>query len=50
MFLLIMGGKTLAERNIRGMEETQEMINFTIKHNITADIELIGIKCVLQDL
>ncbi len=31
---------------IGGMEGTQEMINFTAKHDITADIEVIPIEYV----
>ncbi|CAN1231578.1 Alcohol dehydrogenase 9 [Linum grandiflorum] len=35
------GRKTVAGSNIGGMKETQEMIDFAAKHNITADIEVI---------
>ncbi|KAF3339828.1 putative mannitol dehydrogenase [Carex littledalei] len=41
-FSLIMGGKVLAGSAIGGIADTQEMIDFAGKHNITADIELIG--------
>ncbi|CAN1231564.1 Alcohol dehydrogenase 9, partial [Linum grandiflorum] len=40
-FSVIMGRKTVAGSNIGGMKETQEMIDFAAKHNITADIEVI---------
>ncbi|CAI0419739.1 unnamed protein product [Linum tenue] len=40
-FSVIMGRKTVAGSNIGGMKETQEMIDFAAKHNITADIEII---------
>ncbi|XP_077222594.1 cinnamyl alcohol dehydrogenase 2-like [Tasmannia lanceolata] len=38
---LLEGGKTVAGSLIGGMKETQEMIDFAAKHNITADIELV---------
>ncbi|XP_078175673.1 putative cinnamyl alcohol dehydrogenase 5 [Carex rostrata] len=41
-FSLIMGGKILAGSCIGGIADTQEMIDFAGKHNITAEIELIG--------
>ncbi|KAI3847440.1 hypothetical protein MKW98_032766 [Papaver atlanticum] len=40
-FPLIMGRKMVAGSGIGGMKETQEMIDFAGKHNITADIEVI---------
>lgn len=40
---LIMGRKLVAGSCVGGMKETQEMINFAAKHNITADIEVIPI-------
>ncbi|GMP32555.1 hypothetical protein CsSME_00006257 [Camellia sinensis var. sinensis] len=40
-FPLLMGRKIVAGSNIGGMKETQEMIDFAGKHNITADIEVI---------
>ncbi|CAL5371653.1 unnamed protein product [Camellia sinensis] len=40
-FPLLMGRKIVAGSNIGGMTETQEMIDFAGKHNITADIEVI---------
>jgi len=42
-FSLILGRKTFAGSLIGGIAETQEMLDFCGKHNITADIELIGI-------
>lgn len=40
-FPLIMGRKLIGGSGIGGIKETQEMINFAAKHNITADIEVI---------
>ncbi|KAF2290617.1 hypothetical protein GH714_014713 [Hevea brasiliensis] len=45
-FPLLMGRKMVGGSGIGGMEETQEMINFAAKHNITADIEVIPIEYV----
>ncbi|KAJ7953496.1 putative Alcohol dehydrogenase [Quillaja saponaria] len=42
IFPLIQGGKNIAGSNIGGMKETQEMIDFAAKHNITADIEVVS--------
>ncbi|KAK9285617.1 hypothetical protein L1049_024813 [Liquidambar formosana] len=41
VFPLIMGRKILGGSCFGGMKETQEMIDFAAKHDITADIELI---------
>jgi uncharacterized zinc-type alcohol dehydrogenase-like protein len=41
-FSLIMGRKKLAGSVIGGIKETQDMLDFCGKHNITCDIELIG--------
>jgi len=38
---LIMGRKTLAASLIGGIKETQEMLDFCGRHNITCDIEMI---------
>jgi uncharacterized zinc-type alcohol dehydrogenase-like protein len=43
-FSLIMGRKKLAGSVIGGIKETQDMLDFCGKHNITCDIELIGAK------
>ncbi|KAI3855840.1 hypothetical protein MKX03_036994 [Papaver bracteatum] len=40
-FPLIMGRKMVSGSGIGGMKETQEMIDFSGKHNVTADIEVI---------
>ncbi|XP_026391023.1 probable mannitol dehydrogenase isoform X2 [Papaver somniferum] len=40
-FPLVFGRKTVAGSTIGGMKETQEMIDFAAKHNITADIEVV---------
>ncbi|KAH0996013.1 hypothetical protein GBA52_019877 [Prunus armeniaca] len=42
VFPLIMGRKIVAGSGIGGTKETQEMIDFAAKHNITAEIELIS--------
>ncbi|KAG7968141.1 hypothetical protein I3843_08G137200 [Carya illinoinensis] len=43
IFPLLMGRKMVAGSATGGLKETQEMIDFAAKHNITADIELIPI-------
>jgi uncharacterized zinc-type alcohol dehydrogenase-like protein len=40
-FSLIMGNRSLSGSNIGGIPETQEMLDFCGKHNITADVEVI---------
>ncbi|PJZ25092.1 hydroxyacid dehydrogenase [Leptospira hartskeerlii] len=45
-FSLVMGRKSLAGSLIGGIQETQEMLDFCGKHNITSDIELIPIQKV----
>ncbi|ONK65830.1 uncharacterized protein A4U43_C06F1410 [Asparagus officinalis] len=45
-FSLILGGKILAGSAMGGLKDTQEMIDFAGKHNITADIELIQMEDV----
>ncbi|XAR73513.1 Cinnamyl-alcohol dehydrogenase [Bertholletia excelsa] len=46
IFPLLMGRKIVAGSSIGGIKETQEMIDFAAKYNITADIELIPIEYV----
>ncbi|XP_075646231.1 putative mannitol dehydrogenase [Castanea sativa] len=46
VFPLLMGRKLLGGSCFGGMKETQEMIDFAAKHNITADIEVIPIDYV----
>ncbi|KAJ0039712.1 hypothetical protein Pint_27739 [Pistacia integerrima] len=41
VFPLLLGRKMVGGSNIGGMKETQEMLDFAAKHNITAEIELI---------
>ena len=43
-FNLVKGRKSFSGSNIGGIAETQEMLDFCARHNITADIELINIK------
>ena len=45
-FSLIMGRRNLSGSNIGGIAETQEMLDFCGKHNITADVEVIPIQKV----
>jgi len=45
-FALIMGRRTFSGSNIGGIAETQEMLDFCGKHNITADVEVIPIQKV----
>jgi uncharacterized zinc-type alcohol dehydrogenase-like protein len=42
-FSLILGRRSFAGSNIGGIAETQEMLDFCAKHNITSDIELINV-------
>lgn len=46
VFPLIMGRKLIAGSGIGGMKETQEMIDFAAKHDITADVEVIPMEYV----
>lgn len=43
-FSLIMGRRSLSGSIIGGLPETQEMLDFCGKHNITADVEVIPIQ------
>lgn len=43
-FNVVVGRRSLAGSNIGGVQETQEMLDFCAKHNITAEIELINIQ------
>ncbi|MEH1966793.1 NAD(P)-dependent alcohol dehydrogenase [Nostoc sp.] len=45
-FSLIMARRNLSGSNIGGIPETQEMLDFCGKHNITADVEVIPIQKV----
>ena len=40
-FALIMGRRSISGSNIGGIAETQEMLDFCGKHNITSDVEVI---------
>ena len=40
-FALIMGRRSVSGSNIGGIAETQEMLDFCGKHDITADVEVI---------
>ncbi|KAE8010484.1 hypothetical protein FH972_006852 [Carpinus fangiana] len=46
IYPLLMGRKMVVGTAIGGMKETQEMIDFAAKHNITADIETISMEYV----
>lgn len=43
-FGLIMGRRSISGSPIGGIAETQEMLDFCAKHNITADVEIIPIQ------
>ncbi|KAK4841011.1 hypothetical protein QYF36_023815 [Acer negundo] len=43
IFPLVIGRRLIGGSNVGGIKETQEMLDFCSKHNITADIELIQI-------
>ena len=43
-FNVVMGRRSFSGSNIGGIAETQEMLDFCFKHNITADIERINIQ------
>jgi uncharacterized zinc-type alcohol dehydrogenase-like protein len=45
-FALIFGRRSVSGSNIGGLPETQEMLDFCGKHNITADVEVIPIQKV----
>jgi uncharacterized zinc-type alcohol dehydrogenase-like protein len=45
-FSLILGRRSLSGSPIGGIAETQEMLDFCGKHNITADVEVIPIQKV----
>lgn len=45
-FALILGRRNFSGSNIGGIPETQEMLDFCGKHNITADVEVIPIQKV----
>lgn len=40
---MLAGRRLVGGSNFGGMKETQEMLEFCAEHNITADIELIGL-------
>ena len=43
-----MGRRSVSGSPIGGIAETQEMIDFCGKHNITADVEVIGVQQINQ--
>jgi uncharacterized zinc-type alcohol dehydrogenase-like protein len=45
-FALILGRRSLSGSNIGGIAETQEMLDFCGKHNITSDVEVIPVQKV----
>ena len=45
---LLFGRKKVAGSIIGGVRETQEMLDFCGKHNVTADIEMIGVQQINQ--
>jgi alcohol dehydrogenase (NADP+) len=47
-FALLMGRRSVSGSPIGGIAETQEMLDFCGRHNITADVEVIGIQQINQ--
>jgi alcohol dehydrogenase (NADP+) len=47
-FALLMGRRSVSGSPIGGIAETQEMLDFCAKHNITADVEVIGVQQINQ--
>lgn len=47
-FGLLMGRKSLSGSPIGGIAQTQEMLDFCGEHNITADVEVIGVDAINQ--
>jgi uncharacterized zinc-type alcohol dehydrogenase-like protein len=45
-FSVVVGRRSFSGSNIGGIAETQEMLDFCAKHNITAEIELINVQQV----
>lgn len=45
---LLFGRKKVAGSIIGGVRETQEMLDFCGKHNVTADIEMVGVQQINQ--
>ncbi|KAK4356330.1 hypothetical protein RND71_025301 [Anisodus tanguticus] len=46
VFLLLMGRKIMGGSIIGGMKETQEMLDFAAKHNITPEVEVVSMDYV----
>jgi uncharacterized zinc-type alcohol dehydrogenase-like protein len=44
VFGLLFGRRNVSGSMIGGIRETQEMLDFCGEHNVTADIEMIGIQ------
>ena len=49
-FNLISGRKSFSGSNIGGIAETQELLDFCAEHNITADVEIIGVHQINEAL
>ena len=49
-FNVVSGRRSFAGSNIGGIAETQEMLDFCFKHNITAESEIINIQDVSEAL
>ncbi|XP_057978433.1 probable cinnamyl alcohol dehydrogenase 9 [Malania oleifera] len=48
IFPLVMGRKLVGGSDIGGIKETQEMLDFCAKHNITADVEVVRLDYINQ--
>lgn len=44
--LIFIGGRSISGSNVGGMKDTQEMLDFAGKHNVTADVEVVGMDYV----
>ena len=44
--MIFIGGRSISGSSVGGMKDTQEMLDFAGKHNVTADVEVIGMDYV----
>lgn len=44
--MIFIGGRSISGSNVGGMKDTQEMLDFAGKHNVTADVEVVGMDYV----
>jgi uncharacterized zinc-type alcohol dehydrogenase-like protein len=48
VFGLLFGRKSISGGLIGGIRETQEMLDFCGEHNVTSDVEMIGVNQINQ--